>query len=406
MKQISRNCAFFLLVSTILPIQSEVHADETQQRLEDLVSTLQAGALKTKLEACLGNPLISSEFSISHRGAPLTYPEHTREGYIAAHEMGAGNIECDVTFTKDKELVCRHSQCDLHSSTNILQTPLADSCSIPPDFQSKQPFRNVKCCTSDITLSEFKSLKGRKDKSNKKAKTLDEFYMHTQALPNAPGLEFGELISHKESIELFKSLGVKMVPELKKAQIDMPFNGFTQQQYAAAIVQDYIDADITHENVTLQSFNLDDVYFWLENFPQFGQNAVWLDGRYGASGFNHKKSKTWKPGMEELRHSGVETLAPPLWMLLALDKKGQIVPSDYAQSATRAGLDIITWTLERSGSLESGGGWYYQTVKKAINKDSDMLRVLDVLAQQVKVAGVFSDWPASTTFYANCMGLQ
>ena len=195
MKQNSRNCAFLLLVSTILPIQSEVHADATQQRLEDLVSSLQAGALKTKLDACLGNPLISSEFSISHRGAPLTYPEHTREGYIAAHEMGAGVIECDVTFTKDKELVCRHSQCDLHSSTNILQTPLAESCSIPPNFQSKQPFRNVKCCTSDITLSEFKSLKGRKDKSNKKAKTLDEFYVNTQALPNAPGPEYGELVS-------------------------------------------------------------------------------------------------------------------------------------------------------------------------------------------------------------------
>lgn len=25
-----------------------------------------------------------------------------------------------VTFTKDKELVCRHAQCDLHTTTNIL----------------------------------------------------------------------------------------------------------------------------------------------------------------------------------------------------------------------------------------------------------------------------------------------
>jgi glycerophosphoryl diester phosphodiesterase len=32
------------------------------------------------------------------------------------------------------------------------------------------------------------------------------------------------------------------------------------------------------------------------------------------------------------------------------------------------------------------------------------LTVLDVLAQQVGVRGVFSDWPANTTFYANCMG--
>ena len=25
-----------------------------------------------------------------------------------------------VTFTKDRELVCRHAQCDLHTTTNIL----------------------------------------------------------------------------------------------------------------------------------------------------------------------------------------------------------------------------------------------------------------------------------------------
>ena len=25
--------------------------------------------------------------------------------------MGAGILECDVTFTKDLELVCRHAQC-------------------------------------------------------------------------------------------------------------------------------------------------------------------------------------------------------------------------------------------------------------------------------------------------------
>ena len=31
-----------------------------------------------------------------------------------------------------------------------------------------------------------------------------------------------------------------------------------------------------------------------------------------------------------------------------------------------------------------------------------MMQVLDVLARDVGVIGVFSDWPATTTFYANC----
>jgi glycerophosphoryl diester phosphodiesterase len=34
-----------------------------------------------------------------------------------------------------------------------------------------------------------------------------------------------------------------------------------------------------------------------------------------------------------------------------------------------------------------------------------MYTVLDVLAQQVKIKGMFSDWPASVTYYANCFGL-
>ena len=32
-------------------------------------------------------------------------------------------------------------------------------------------------------------------------------------------------------------------------------------------------------------------------------------------------------------------------------------------------------------------------------------KLLDVLAQDVGVKGVFSDWPATVTYYANCMGL-
>jgi glycerophosphoryl diester phosphodiesterase len=31
---------------------------------------------------------------------------------------------------------------------------------------------------------------------------------------------------------------------------------------------------------------------------------------------------------------------------------------------------------------------------------------LDVLAQGVGVMGVFADWPATVSFYANCMGLK
>ena len=49
----------------------------------------------------------------------MMFPEHTLESYEAA-KMGAGILECDVTFTKDRELVFRHSQYDLQQRLIML----------------------------------------------------------------------------------------------------------------------------------------------------------------------------------------------------------------------------------------------------------------------------------------------
>ena len=94
--------------------------------------------------------------------------------------------------------------------------------------------------------------------------------------------------------------------------------------------------------------------------------------------------------------------APSINMLVTV-KDGEIAASEYALAAKDAGLNLITWTLERSGPLTTGGGWYYQSVAEAVDNDADYFTVLDVLAQDVGVDGVFSDWPATVTYYANCM---
>ena len=91
-----------------------------------LVDQMSDGKLKQKLARCAAKTkkYKHHDFSIGHRGAGLQFPEHTKESYEAAYRMGAGILECDVTFTSDAELVCRHAQCDLHTTTNILATPL------------------------------------------------------------------------------------------------------------------------------------------------------------------------------------------------------------------------------------------------------------------------------------------
>ena len=118
-----------------------------------LVEDMDPSPLKRALKQCSEKPLEKTDFTIGHRGAALQFPEHTKESYMAAARMGAGIVECDVTFTKERQLVCRHAQNDLHTTTNILQTPLAKKCTkgfTPAEFN---PDGSVKTSRRDSSMS-------------------------------------------------------------------------------------------------------------------------------------------------------------------------------------------------------------------------------------------------------------
>src|SRR5262249_57916110 len=86
-----------------------------------LVDKLSPGSLKTALQRCGKGPFKRTTFSIGHRGGgTLQFPEHTKESHEAGARMGAGVLECDVTFTSDRELVCRHVQAEFDTQTNFL----------------------------------------------------------------------------------------------------------------------------------------------------------------------------------------------------------------------------------------------------------------------------------------------
>lgn len=367
-----------------------------------LVDDMDDSPLKSKLQNCVADlKLTRSLFSIAHRGAPLQFPEHSKEGYQAAARMGAGRIECDVTFTKDKELVCRHSQCDLATTTDILARPeLAAKCSRP-----FSPGAGAKCCTTDITLAEYMTLNAKMDASNKSASTAADFMDATAKWRTDLYATKATVVTHKQSIALIGKSGAKFIPELKIPEVEMPYGGtFTQADFIEKLVGEYKSAGVTAKDVYIQSFNLDDVLYLIKNHPDFGKQAIWLDGRFSSPGFNPGDPQSLEPSMEQLAKQGVRIIAPPMWVLVTTDN-GKVVPSAYAIAAKKAGLEIVTWTLERSGPLKNGGGWYYKTAGGTINNDGDMLVMLDVLAKDVGVKGVFSDWPATTTLYASCTGL-
>ncbi|GAG11913.1 unnamed protein product, partial [marine sediment metagenome] len=243
--------ATLFAIATVASAEGGKHNDLGVQlgpRPYYLVQDMEESELKTALQECAKGPFFKTDFSIGHRGASLMFPEHTKESYEAAARMGAGICECDVTFTKDRELVCRHSQCDLHTTTNILAIPeLAAKCSepfTPAEFDPKtgkliKP-ASAKCCTSDITLEEFKRLKGKMDAANPRAKTVEEFMNATASWRTDLYSAKGTLMTHAESIELFEKLGMKMTPELKSPSVKMPFEGdYTQEKYAQQMIDEY-----------------------------------------------------------------------------------------------------------------------------------------------------------------------
>ena len=370
-----------------------------------LVDSMRPGELKNRLQKCDKGPFRKSDFSIGHRGAALQFPEHTKESYEAAVRMGAGIVECDMTFTADGELVCRHSECDLHTTTNIVATPLNAKCSVP----WTGPNSNPKCCTSDLTLSEYKSLTGKMDASVPAATTPQGFLGGTASWRTDLYTGRGTLLTFAESIALNERHGVKHTPELKggdPARINAVFGG--QEQYAQKAIDELRAARVDPRDVWLQSFNADDVLYWIENAPEFGRQAVYLDS-IDPTATPPVPGLTFAQ-MQALRKKGVQYFAPPMPALLAVDSRDRVVPSQYARDIKKAGFKIITWTLERSdlrrGASQAGFYYYFDPAGRAIKKDGDLYLALDVLARDVGIVGIFSDWPATVTYYANCMGLK
>ena len=381
-----------------------------------LVEQLREGELKDDLSACAAQirNYKRTDFSIGHRGAALQFPEHTRESYVAAARMGAGILECDVTFTKDAELVCRHAQCDLHTTTNILATPLAQKCEqgfTPAEFDANGNLvkaATAKCCTSALTRDEFLSLEGKMDAADPQATTVEQYLGGTADFRTDLYATGATVLTHVQSIELFKKLGTGFTPELKSVDSAVGFgdSGLNQQTYARKMIMDYVNAGVDPRRVWAQSFDINDVLLWVGEFPAYGEQAVFLDGRNPVTVAANPPPLS---EFEQLKSAGVNIIAPPMPMLL--ESSGtDIVASVYAKRARTAGLDIISWTTERSGRITAngieGGTFYYSSTLAALESDGDILRTIDVLAQDVGIIGLFSDWPATTTFYANCLDVN
>ena len=158
------------------------------------------------------------------------------------------------------------------------------------------------------------------------------------------------------------------------------------------MIDEYKQMGVPTSHVWPQSFNEPDVLYWIQNEPAFGAQAVMLDGNATFGGLRQE--------LPRLYAAGVRYIAPQLGHLIAANPTGTgLVPSAYALSAIANGFKIITWTVERN---------YFCSPAEQSTRATppcttfNELELIDAL-YKMGVVGVFSDWPATTTFYASCM---
>lgn len=278
-----------------------------------LVHNVSEGALKDKLVSCENKPVGIQSWSIGHRGGgTLQIPEETVESTLAGARMGAGILECDISFTADRGLVCRHSLCDLHTTTDILLRPeLAAKCSKPFTPANKTSPASALCCTSDITTEEFTSLCGKMDGFNASATNVKDYQRGIPTWRTELYDTCAQVLTLPDWIDLVDSIPGhrNFTPELKTppASVPLPFKGYTQAQYARDAIKAFTDKGIDPSRVYFQSFTPADIYLWLNEFPAFGKQAIYLD-EDGDTADNFTVAVN---RLGALKASGVNIISPP-----------------------------------------------------------------------------------------------
>ena len=155
-------------------------------------------------------------------------------------------------------------------------------------------------------------LTGKMDAFNPRARTPQEFLGGTANFRTDlyAGPTSGHLLTHKESIALFKKLGVQMTPELKIPSVAMPFNGFTQEAYAQKMIDEYKAAGVSPRRVWPQSFDQRDVLYWINHEPAFGRQAVYLDDAEYGGGPAYARRSCWVQAAGN-QHLGTADLRAP-----------------------------------------------------------------------------------------------
>ena len=132
--------------------------------------------LRSNLSVC-AEPLRRNTRTFAHRGAALVAPEETVVSWTIGIESGASLIECDASLDGSGQFVCRHSTCDLATTTDVLlHEDLRSKCSRPFVPANGSVAASAHCCTFDFTSSELTRLCAEMDGTINRAAASAEAY--------------------------------------------------------------------------------------------------------------------------------------------------------------------------------------------------------------------------------------
>lgn len=397
-------------------------------------------SLRGSISTCAA-PLARSNKVFAHRGAPLVAPEETEESWRIGVESGAGFIECDASITRSQTFVCRHSVCDLHFTTDILSRPeLAAKCQSPFTPRTDGGAAHAECCTFDFEDAELAQLCATMEQvTNPDAATVDTYLLGAPGFrsPYIAQQRCHPLMWYEQYLALARKWRVNTIPELKDtdrqdlndflAATGRTVFGLADQFAREAAVRGFgrhSEAAVAKGGtVVLQTFDHRVAQHWTTIRPLPSIEFMWSTFLPLHAGEDDPDCKTFDCGagmvISSLARQGVAFFGPPLQLLLS-SAGHRTVPSNasvwYSRLAREHGAALMSWSIERSGCSTTAAtpsvqpaaigtcDWYWGSTEGISSyQHEDTLLALHVLFQDVGIAGIFADFPATASAYLNCV---
>jgi glycerophosphoryl diester phosphodiesterase len=271
----------------------------------------------------LGGMQLSRPLVVGHRGAPAYRPEHTRESFELAIELGADLVEPDVLVSRDGALVVRHE------SALSLTTDVAGR----PEFADRRrPGRVAGRSVVDWFVEDFDLAELRTLRSVERMPGLRPL---NTAYDGRSGV-----LTLAEVIELARGRGAGVLAELKPAADAVRLASLVTAEL------DRIGCADADGPVVLQSFDAAVLREIRARTGDAGPRIVQLvsDSPVG-------DALVTRAGLREVS-TYAEGIGPSLRRLLPLDELERVVPAaDLVAEAHRAAVAVFGWTLRAENAF-------------------------------------------------------